>query len=132
MDCVERAHPQGFADRGRRATDGLVSDHRGQLIEVGLELTVGVAAFGTVEDAVAAMREGASDYLSKPFAELELELAIERALEQSRLVRENSVLREALDDRLRLDNLIAAGRQPRKRIGAGTVGVGNYHLLCRH
>ena len=66
-----------------------------------------LSAFGTVEDAVSAMREGAADYLSKPFSEPEIELAVERALEQSRLVQENETLREALDDRLRIDNVIA-------------------------
>lgn len=75
-------------------------------ITPGLPIVI-LSAFGSVEDAVAAMRLGASDCLSKPLAGPELELAIDRALEQSRLRHENITLREALDDRLRLDNLIA-------------------------
>ena len=66
-----------------------------------------LSAFVKVEEALSAMREGADDYLSKPFSEPEIELAVERALEQSRLVQENETLREALDDRLRIDNVIA-------------------------
>jgi DNA-binding NtrC family response regulator len=64
-------------------------------------------AFGTVEDAVAAMREGAADFLSKPFSDEQVGLAVERALERAALVRENQDLRAALDDRVRIDNLIA-------------------------
>ncbi|MCC6669840.1 MAG: sigma-54-dependent Fis family transcriptional regulator [Planctomycetes bacterium] len=65
-----------------------------------------LAAFGTVEDAVAAMREGADDFLSKPLSAEEVSLAIERALDKARLLRENQDLRAALDDRLRLFNLV--------------------------
>ncbi len=66
-----------------------------------------LTAFGTVEDAVEAMREGAADFKSKPFAPDEICLSIERALERRQLVRENHDLRAALDDRLRIDNMVA-------------------------
>ncbi|MEE9126459.1 MAG: response regulator, partial [Planctomycetota bacterium] len=66
-----------------------------------------VAAFGSVEDAVSAMREGAADFLSKPFTEDQVLLSVDRSLEKHRLVLENLDLKEALDDRVRLDNLIA-------------------------
>jgi DNA-binding NtrC family response regulator len=66
-----------------------------------------LTAFGTVEDAVEAMREGAADFKSKPFAMDEIALCIERALERRQLVRENQDLRAALDDRLRIDNMVA-------------------------
>ena len=66
-----------------------------------------LAAFGSVEDAVQAMQEGAADFLSKPFSEEQVQLAVERALEKTQLLEENHDLREALDDRVRLDNVIA-------------------------
>jgi DNA-binding NtrC family response regulator len=66
-----------------------------------------LAAFGTVEDAVEAMRQGAVDFRSKPFSDDEISLAVDRALEKRALLRENSALREALDDRLRIDNMVA-------------------------
>jgi DNA-binding NtrC family response regulator len=64
-------------------------------------------AFGSVEDAVHAMREGAADFLSKPYADDQIQLAVDRSLERLDLVMENEKLREALDDRVRLDNLVA-------------------------
>jgi DNA-binding NtrC family response regulator len=52
-----------------------------------------MTAYGTVETAVAAMKEGAFDYLTKPFSADELLVAVDRALEHGRLVRENQILR---------------------------------------
>jgi len=65
-----------------------------------------LSAFGSVQDAVKAMQHGAADFLGKPFAPDQVLLAIDRALEKSALQRENQQLKTALDDRLRLDNVI--------------------------
>ncbi|HIE70816.1 MAG TPA: sigma-54-dependent Fis family transcriptional regulator [Planctomycetes bacterium] len=70
-----------------------------------------LSAFGSVQDAVKAMRHGAADFLGKPFAKDQVLLAVDRALEKSALKRENQELKLALDDRLRLDNVI--GCDPR-------------------
>jgi DNA-binding NtrC family response regulator len=64
-------------------------------------------AFGTVEDAVRAMRDGAADFLSKPYSSEQIRIAIDRSVERLALIKENQDLRTALDDRLRLDNLVA-------------------------
>ncbi len=58
-----------------------------------------MTAYGTVETAVAAMKQGAFDYLTKPFSGDELLVAVERALEHGRLVRENQILRAAAETR---------------------------------
>ncbi|MHC4992834.1 MAG: sigma-54-dependent transcriptional regulator [Planctomycetota bacterium] len=52
-----------------------------------------MTAYGTIETAVAAMKQGAFDYITKPFSGDELLLAVERALEHGRLLRENQILR---------------------------------------
>jgi DNA-binding NtrC family response regulator len=54
-----------------------------------------MTAYGTVETAVAAMKQGAFDYLTKPFSGDELLVAVERALEHGKLLRENQILRVA-------------------------------------
>ncbi len=56
-----------------------------------------MTAYGTVETAVAAMKQGAFDYLTKPFSGDALLVAVERALEHGRLVRENQILRAAAE-----------------------------------
>jgi DNA-binding NtrC family response regulator len=54
-----------------------------------------MTAYGSVETAVEAMREGAFDYITKPFGGDELAISVERAIEHGRLRRENEVLRAA-------------------------------------
>ncbi len=58
-----------------------------------------MTAFGTVEVAVAAMKEGAFDFITKPFDTDHLILLIRRALEAQRLLTENILMREELSSR---------------------------------
>ena len=55
-----------------------------------------ITAFGTPESAVEAMREGAYDYICKPFDNEELKLLAQKALEKRELKQENSALRRSL------------------------------------
>jgi DNA-binding NtrC family response regulator len=54
-----------------------------------------MTAFGTVETAVQAMKLGAYDYITKPFSGDVLLVTVERALEHSRVVKENNILKAA-------------------------------------
>jgi DNA-binding NtrC family response regulator len=58
-----------------------------------------MTAFGSIQDAVAAMKEGALDFLAKPVDPEHLMLMVERALAQRRLATENLILREELAQR---------------------------------
>jgi two-component system response regulator PilR (NtrC family) len=69
-----------------------------------------VTAFATAETAIAAMKRGAYDYLTKPFKIDEIGVVIERALEKRTLVRDNLELRAELMARFRLDRLV--GKAP--------------------
>lgn len=59
-----------------------------------------MTAYGTVEKAVEAMKEGAFDFLTKPFDTDHLSVLIKRAMENRRLVAENVLLREELGHNL--------------------------------
>jgi len=69
-----------------------------------------VTGFGTVKDAVEAIKRGAWDFVSKPFQIDELLHALDSALEQRRLKSENAYLRAQLDERYRFEGLI--GKSP--------------------
>jgi two-component system response regulator AtoC len=56
-----------------------------------------VTAYGTVESAVAAMKQGAFDYLIRPLDLDQAELSVRRALDRQRIVRENAFLRGEMD-----------------------------------
>jgi DNA-binding NtrC family response regulator len=65
-----------------------------------------MTAHGSIDSAVEAMRKGAFDYLTKPLDKEVLLLVVRRALERSRLVNENRILREQLQSRFRIESII--------------------------
>ncbi|MBF0341465.1 MAG: sigma-54-dependent Fis family transcriptional regulator [Magnetococcales bacterium] len=65
-----------------------------------------MTAFASAATAVTAMKEGAFDYLEKPFVMEELHLAVARALEQGALQRENIRLRQAVGERVSAEEII--------------------------
>jgi len=69
-----------------------------------------MTAYGTIENAVEAVRRGASHYLTKPFRLAEARVVLSRALEERTLRRENAVLRRATDERFAFRNLV--GKSP--------------------
>ena len=68
-----------------------------------------MTAYATVQTAVKAMKEGASDYLAKPFDKDELLLTIQSNLERASLRRENSQLREMLKSAYTFDHIVGPG-----------------------
>ena len=73
-----------------------------------------MTAFGSIEDVVDAMQNGACDFLTKPFTPEQLNLAVDKATRTHQLVVENHDLKRALDDRLKLDNMVASDPQMQK------------------
>jgi two-component system response regulator AtoC len=80
-----------------------------------------LTAFATMDTAIATIRAGAYDYLSKPFRMEEIKLVVRRALEARRLERENQQYRAELKDRYRVDNLV----------GQSAPMIGVYKLIAR-
>jgi two-component system response regulator PilR (NtrC family) len=69
-----------------------------------------VTAFATADTALAAMKQGAYDYLTKPFQIDEINAVIGRALEKRALVEDNLALRDRLAGRARLAQLLGKSR----------------------
>jgi len=65
----------------------------------------------TKDNAVEAMRQGAYDYLAKPFNVADVSLIVGRALERLRLIDENRFLRDELKDKYNFDNIIGTSEE---------------------
>jgi two-component system response regulator AtoC len=68
--------------------------------------TIILTAYGTIPSAVEAMKLGAFDYLAKPFANDELLIVIERALQHDKIERELSEARSRLQERFSVEGII--------------------------
>lgn len=72
-----------------------------------------ITAFATVETAVEAMKQGATDYITKPFSQEELLLTVKKALKEKFLEEENQNLKFQLLDKFRFENIV--GQSPQMR-----------------
>src|SRR6266540_2869252 len=73
-------------------------------------IAIVVTGYGTVKDAVEAIKRGAQDFVSKPFQIDELLHVLDSALEQRRLKSENAYLRAQLDERYRFEGVVGKSR----------------------
>src|SRR5579859_2955178 len=89
------------------------------LMEKGREITPGavfvvMTAFGTIGSAVDAVKRGADNYLTKPLDFEALAAIVERAMEKSRLVKENIRLRERLRERNIMSHIVGDSPKMKK------------------
>jgi len=73
-----------------------------------------ITGYGTVEAAIEAIRLGAFDFLTKPLIDEELLVAIERALNQRKVIEENKTLKAQLDMRFGMENVVGHDRRMQK------------------
>ena len=130
---AERLRERGFevveAESGEKALDLLdqfafdiiITDLRmpgidgGRVIESAVGRYPGIVAivitgYGTVKDAVDAIKRGASDFIAKPFQFDELMHVLQKALEQRRLTSENAYLRSQLEERYQFGGILGRSR----------------------
>ncbi len=69
-----------------------------------------ITGHSTIESAVQAMRDGASDYLSKPFTPSQLHVALRKVVERSSLMSENAMLRKELEVNQGFEGIIGESR----------------------
>jgi DNA-binding NtrC family response regulator len=130
---AERLGERGFevvqADSGEKALalleqfafDVVITDLRmpgidgTQVLEAALERYPGIVAivitgYGTVKDAVDAIKKGAADFIAKPFQFDELMHVLHKSLEQRRLTSENAYLRSQLEERYKFGGILGKSR----------------------
>jgi two-component system response regulator PilR (NtrC family) len=133
--CLRRAgHTVDLADSGAaglsrleaQPADVVITDLRmpGQLDGLGLLAAIKerkidsevilVTAFASADSALAAMKQGAYDYLTKPFKIDEINAVIGRAMEKRTLVAENIALRQQVTGRIRMARMLGKSRAMQK------------------
>ena len=133
---AERLSERGFevveADNGEKAIsfleqfafDVVITDLRlpgvdgTRVIETALERYPGIVGivitgYGTMKDAVDAIKRGASDFIAKPFQFDELMHVLQKAIEQRRLKSENAYLRSQLEERYQFGGILGRSRPMR-------------------
>jgi two-component system response regulator AtoC len=113
MDVLEREHVDLLLTDLR-----LAGDDGMQLIERALKMPhppicIMMTAYGSVDTAVEAMKRGAYDFVTKPLNLDKVEILIARALQSRKLEQENRSLREQVDERYGLENIL--GESPALR-----------------
>src|SRR5688572_7372107 len=73
-------------------------------------IAIVITGYGTVKDAVEAIKQGAADFITKPFQFDALLHVLRSAVEQRRLKSENAYLRSQLEERYRIDGLVGRSR----------------------
>jgi len=75
------------------------------------QIVVVITAYSSVESAIRAMRDGAFDYIPKPFKNDEVLLTIKKGLERRQLTSENRSLKEQLRQRYAFDHIIGKSKR---------------------
>ena len=88
---------------GARVIDSALAQYPGIIAIV-------ITGYGTVKDAVDAIKRGASDFIAKPFQFDELLHVLQKALEQRRLASENAYLRSQLEERYQFGGILGRSR----------------------
>jgi DNA-binding NtrC family response regulator len=76
-----------------------------------------MTAYGTVETAVASMKQGAFDYLTKPIDLEELLIILQKVIERSSLIRENRELKTRLQERYTFANIVCGSPKMEEVLG---------------
>lgn len=93
--------------------DGIALQKRIREIDKNV-VVIMITAYASVQSAVQALKDGAFDYLSKPFDPDELSTLIRNAVRQRQLLTENVQLREKVRELSRLDEIIGTSAQMKK------------------
>ncbi len=89
-----------------------------------------MTAYGTIENAVAMIKQGAFDYIVKPVNLDHLDLALNRALQHAKLIRENDQLRTQLRSIEAMSNILTTNAKMQEILKTiGHVAVTNYTVL---
>jgi DNA-binding NtrC family response regulator len=106
LEIIEKERPSiAIVDLVMPGMDGIELLKRAKQISPNIEVIV-ITAYASIPTAIAAMKQGAYDYVEKPFSPERVELLTKKLAEHQRLVEENVSLRQKLDQRYRFEDII--------------------------
>ena len=107
LEVIEKEKPGiMIADLVMPGMDGIELMKRAKAQQPNIEVII-ITAYASIPTAITAMKEGAYDYIEKPFCPERAELLVKKLAEHRELVEENISLRQKLEDRYRFENIIA-------------------------
>jgi two-component system response regulator AtoC len=107
LEVIEKEKPGiMIADLVMPGMDGIELMRRAKAHQPNIEVII-ITAYASIPTAITAMKEGAYDYIEKPFCPERAELLVKKLAEHRELVEENLSLRQKLEDRYRFENIIA-------------------------
>ena len=116
LEVIERERPGiMIADLVMPGMDGIELMKRAKARQPGTEVII-ITAYASIPTAITAMKEGAYDYIEKPFCPERAELLVEKLSQYRELVEENIALRQKLEDHYRFENIIAKSSKMQRLI----------------
>jgi len=116
LDVIQRERVSiVLADLVMPGMDGIELMKRARELNPNIAVII-MTAYGSIPTAIAAMKEGAYDYIEKPFCPERVELLIQKLVEHQNLIQENISLRQRLEDRYRFENIVAKSHKMQKVI----------------
>ena len=107
LEVIEEEKPSiVIADLVMPSMDGIELMKRAKARQPNIEVII-ITAYASIPTAITAMKEGAYDYIEKPFCPERAELLVKKLAEHQELIEENLSLRQKLEDRYRFENIIA-------------------------
>jgi len=116
LEVIEREKPGiMIADLVMPSMDGIELMKKAKAQQPKIEVII-ITAYASIPTAITAMKEGAYDYIEKPFCPERAEFLVEKLAEHQELVEENLSLRQRLEDRYRFENIIAKSSKMQRLI----------------
>ena len=116
LEIIEKEKPGiAFVDLVMPRMDGIELLKRAKEISPSIDVII-ITAYGSIPTAINAMREGAYDYIEKPFCPERAELLVDKLVEHQRLIEENISLHQKLEERYQFENIIAKSSKMRQVI----------------
>jgi len=116
LEIIKREKPGvAFVDLVMPGMDGIELLKRAKEISPDIDVII-ITAYGSIPTAINAMREGAYDYIEKPFCPERAEMLVDKLVEHQRLIEENISLHQKLEERYQFENIIAKSSKMRQVI----------------